>query len=302
MDVTTAPVIQLNHTRFSWKQGHPRLVIDELFVNKGEKLFIQGPSGSGKTTLLGLLGGVLVPESGSVSVLGQPLNELPSSQRDRFRANHIGFVFQMFNLISYLSVIENITLPLQFADSRTKRLTEKSLHPVTEAKRLLRQLGLHDAELLTRPVTELSIGQQQRVAAARALIGQPDIIIADEPTSALDADSRQAFIRLLFTECEAAGSTLIFVSHDTSLEALFDRSISLNSLNKAPIKRHVLSLKIRRNRMTITGLAWKSLKNRKVAAILTILSIAVSVALLWAWNAYAQKPGKVLLILCQERI
>ncbi|MDD7805600.1 MAG: ABC transporter ATP-binding protein, partial [Endozoicomonas sp. (ex Botrylloides leachii)] len=231
MSVITKPIIQLESVQFSWKQGLPVLLIDELSVKAHEKLFIYGSSGSGKTTLLGLIGGVLVPDSGSVSILGQSFNTLSLSQRDHFRANHIGFIFQLFNLIPYLSIIENITLPLQLSDNRRHRLTEQSVNGISEAERLVKQLGLYDPSLLKSPVTELSIGQQQRVAAARALIGQPEIIIADEPTSALDEATRNDFIQLLFTECQSANSTLIFVSHDISLKPLFDRSISLDKIN-----------------------------------------------------------------------
>lgn len=222
-------VIALNNVRFSWDKHSVVLDIDELTVYPGEKVFIRGPSGSGKTTLLGLLGGVLEPEQGSVNVLGTDLAGLRPAHRDHFRANHIGFIFQMFNLIPYLSLIENITLPLSFADKRQSRVT----YPEKEAIRLLSHLELIDSEQLKRQVTELSIGQQQRVAAARALIGRPELIIADEPTSALDTDTREAFIKLLFAEVEAAKSTLVFVSHDRSLETLFDRTIVLPEINRA---------------------------------------------------------------------
>ena len=216
--------ISLHDLLFCWQPGQPVLDIPELMIPQGERVFIRGPSGSGKTTLLGLLGGVLLPVSGKVSVLGDDISRLPSNQRDQFRARHIGFIFQMFNLIPYLTVVENVILPLGFAPNRLETIHNSGATAEEEARRLLAQLGLTDSQLLQRRVTELSIGQQQRVAAARALIGSPELIIADEPTSALDADSREAFIRLLFSECRAAGSTLVFVSHDASLEHLFDRS------------------------------------------------------------------------------
>ncbi len=226
-------VITLSDVQFSWTSGTPVLDVQELNIFEGEKVFIRGPSGSGKTTLLGLLGGVLTPNSGKVSVMDTTINLLSSSERDHFRAEHIGFIFQMFNLIPYLSVIDNITLPLSFARQRQNRVRDHQRSNEQEAVRLLNHLGLKDPAMLSRNVTELSIGQQQRVAAARALIGKPDIIIADEPTSALDTDTRKAFIKLLFTECEAAGSTLIFVSHDPTLEPLFDRSLPLHTINRA---------------------------------------------------------------------
>ena len=226
-------VIDLANVIFRWGSGKPVLDIPELVVHRAQKVFIHGPSGSGKTTLLGLLGGVLTPGAGQVRVLGTDLATLSPVQRDHFRARHIGFIFQMFNLIPYLSVVDNVTLPLSFANERLQAVQRSGITPVQEAKRLLAHLGLDDPSLLERPVTGLSIGQQQRVASARALIGSPQLIIADEPTSALDADSRSAFIRLLFHECEAAGSTVLFVSHDRSLESLFDHSVSLRDINRA---------------------------------------------------------------------
>ncbi|WP_422138664.1 ABC transporter ATP-binding protein [Endozoicomonas sp. ALC020] len=225
-------VIELTAVEFSWKAGIPVLDIPELTVSRGEKVFVRGPSGSGKTTLLGLLGGVITPERGQVNVLGNDISRFSPVQRDRFRADHIGFIFQMFNLIPYLSVIENVTLSLGFAKKRKSNLDSIAGSEQDEARRLLKHLEL-DESILHRPATELSIGQQQRVAAARALIGKPDLIIADEPTSALDTDTREAFINLLFAECETVGNTLLFVSHDRSLESLFDRSIVLNEINRA---------------------------------------------------------------------
>lgn len=226
-------VISLNQVQFSWTPGTTVLDIPELKIHQGEKVFIRGPSGSGKTTLLGLLGGVITPERGEVNVLGADLASLTPVQRDRFRADHIGFIFQMFNLIPYLSVTENVTLPLGFASQRQGNVDATGRSSEEEALRLLKHLELYDPAQLQRQVTELSIGQQQRVAAARALIGRPELVIADEPTSALDTDTREAFIRLLFDECEQAGNTLVFVSHDQTLEPLFDRSIALHEINRA---------------------------------------------------------------------
>lgn len=233
MTDSRSPVIELNQVQFSWNQDTVVLDISEFTVYQGEKVFIRGPSGSGKTTLLGLLGGVLVPERGSVNVLGTDICRLSPAQRDRFRANHIGFIFQMFNLIPYLSLVDNVTLPLGFAAQRQQQVEKSGQCAQKEALRLLSHLELNDQKQLQRSVTELSIGQQQRVAAARAMIGRPELVIADEPTSALDTDTREAFIRLLFDECEAAGTTLVFVSHDPMLEKLFDRTIALHEINRA---------------------------------------------------------------------
>ncbi len=224
--------MKLEDIHFRWKQGAPLVLdISAFAVCQGEKVFLKGPSGSGKSTLLNLVAGVIVPQQGTVTVGDVAVSALRGARRDAFRADHIGFIFQMFNLIPYLSVLENVTLALTFSKRREART--KALGAVNEeAARLLSRLGLNGA-LQSRPVTELSIGQQQRVAAARSLIGSPDLLIADEPTSALDADTRESFIRLLFEECDRAGMTLLFVSHDGSLEHLFDRSLDLRTLNHA---------------------------------------------------------------------
>lgn len=228
------PVIKIDDLSFSWSAGlDPLLEIEQLEIQAGEKVFIEGPSGSGKSTLLNLLAGVLVPQRGEVTILNQGMATTGSADRDRFRADHIGVIFQMFNLIPYLSVTENVTLPCRFSKEKYNKTTERDGGPAREAQRLLKALNLADPELIRRPVTDLSVGQQQRVAAARALIGAPDIVIADEPTSSLDAGHREAFIKLLFQECEQAGTTLVFVSHDGSLSRFFDRSLGLLTINKA---------------------------------------------------------------------
>ena len=228
------PIIAISDLEFRWQANSPPvLLIDRLEVRHGERLFIKGPSGSGKSTLLSLLGGVTTPQRGSVEVLGQSLNAISSAKRDHFRADHIGFVFQMFNLLPYLSTVENITLPCRFSDTRRNRVLQRGQDLESEARRLLSHLDLADEQLLTRRVTELSVGQQQRVAVARALMGAPEILIADEPTSALDWDRREAFLSLLEKECAEQDITLLFVSHDPSLEPLFDRTIGLAELNRA---------------------------------------------------------------------
>lgn len=228
----SAAAIQLTDVQFRWHpQGPLVLDIPQLTVARGERLFLRGPSGSGKSTLLGLLGGVSVPQRGRVEVLGQPLHAAKGAARDRFRADHLGYIFQMFNLIPYLSVLDNVLLPCRFSRTRAQRVTAQG-GPRAEARRLLEQLGLGD-DLVQRAATELSVGQQQRVAAARALLGAPELIIADEPTSALDADLRAAFVELLLGECAALGSTLVFVSHDRALEPLFHRALCLSEINRA---------------------------------------------------------------------
>lgn len=228
----TVPLIALSHLGFSWPGQTELLDIAEFHLNRGESLFLKGPSGSGKTTLLGLLGGVQKPARGSIRLLGTDLGTLSAGARDRFRVDHTGYIFQQFNLLPFLSVRENVELPCRFSRLRAERARQRHGSVDRAAAALLAHLGLRE-ELLERRADALSIGQQQRVAAARALIGQPELVIADEPTSALDADSREAFLDLLFAECRDAGSSLLFVSHDQSLARLFDRSLSLAELNRA---------------------------------------------------------------------
>lgn len=223
------PVVELSQVTFRWPgQSVDTIAIDELHIKAGEHLFVRGASGSGKTTLLNLLAGIHVPTSGQVRLLGTDMATLSPSRRDAFRSDHIGVVFQQFNLLPYLNMIENVTVSSAFS----RRLRRNSGDVGETARSLLRSLNLAD-ELHHSPVSKLSVGQQQRVAVARALIGGPEILIADEPTSALDADNRDRFLELLFHEAEAQGCTLIFVSHDPQLSRRFDRVIELDSREAA---------------------------------------------------------------------
>ncbi|MFZ3184789.1 MAG: ABC transporter ATP-binding protein [Pseudomonas sp.] len=226
-------LIELSELGFAWP-GQPELLdIPAFALQRGESLFLKGPSGSGKTTLLGLLGGVQKPARGSIQLLGKDLSQMSAGARDHFRVDHTGYIFQQFNLLPFLSVRENVELPCHFSKLRSQRAKQRHGSVDQAASTLLAHLGLQDPQLLSRRADALSIGQQQRVAAARALIGQPELVIADEPTSALDTDAREAFLQLLFAECREAGSSLLFVSHDQSLAPLFDRSLSLAELNRA---------------------------------------------------------------------
>ncbi len=224
-----APAIVLEGLRFDWsKSGAPLLDIGSFRLERAERLFLRGPSGSGKSTLLGLIAGVLEPQAGRIEVLGHEMSTLGSAARDRVRADHLGVIFQLFNLVPYLSVVGNVTLPVRFSKARRRAAGDD---PQAEARRLLARLGLDDEEILSRRVMDLSVGQQQRVAAARALIGKPGLVIADEPTSALDADTRDRFIELLSEEAIRSGAALLFVSHDASLAAQFDRAVDLAGIN-----------------------------------------------------------------------
>jgi putative ABC transport system ATP-binding protein len=231
----SAPIVELSNLRFSWAASAPVTVdIQSLQIAKTDRVFVTGASGSGKSTLLSLLAGIVTPQQGNVRVLDQDLGKLGGAARDRFRADHIGFIFQLFNLIPYLSVMANVVLPCGFSARRRLRATQGAGSVEAEALRLLSHLDLADSRTLKQSVTELSVGQQQRVAAARALIGAPELVIADEPTSALDEDRRSAFLELLFHECEQRQTTLVFVSHDVRLGTRFDRVIELGAINRAP--------------------------------------------------------------------
>jgi putative ABC transport system ATP-binding protein len=227
-------VIEIETLRFAWpRAGHDCLAIDRLSIPAGSTLFLHGPSGGGKSTLLGLLAGVLVPREGRVSVLGTEWSRLSGARRDALRADHVGYIFQQFNLLSYLSVIDNVVLPCRFSTVRRERAARRSGSMLLDARSLLSRVGL-PAGMWQRPAAELSIGQQQRVAAARALIGVPEIVIADEPTSSLDAPLRDSFMHVLLHECRNAGSTLVFVSHDQRLADRFDAQVALEAINQAP--------------------------------------------------------------------
>lgn len=232
----TDPVVEVADLRFAWSRAAAQVIeIESLRILSGERVFLRGASGSGKSTLLSLLAGVVTPQAGKVRVLGQDLGALAGAARDRFRADHIGYIFQMFNLIPYLSVVENVCLPCGFSARRRLRAMRDGASVEAEAVRLLGKLDMARGDVLRRPVTELSVGQQQRVAAARALIGAPELVIADEPTSSLDADRRAAFLDLLFRECAREHATLILVSHDAALAPRFDREIAIADINRAPL-------------------------------------------------------------------
>jgi putative ABC transport system ATP-binding protein len=219
--------LELKDIKFRYSPKSPEiLAISSLRVERGETVFMYGPSGSGKSTLLGLVGGLLLPNTGLVQVLDQTVSSMTHQARDRFRASEIGFIFQVFNLVPYLNVIDNVMLPCKFG----RGVSEGYASSTAEAKDLIERLGISahcDAD-----VQQLSIGQQQRVAAARALIGSPGLMIADEPTSALDADARNDFLAVLFAQAKREKSTVLFVSHDRSLATSFDRTVALSEINR----------------------------------------------------------------------
>lgn len=241
---TTEAVIAGRELRFRWQASAP-LVLDlpQLEVSSGERLFVCGPSGCGKSSLLALIAGVTTVSSGQLQVMGQELARLSGRKRDQLRADALGVIFQQFNLLPYLSVRDNVLLACRFSSRRAGNAVAISGSVRAEAERLLGHLGL-SGPLLDAPAASLSVGQQQRVAAARALIGRPPLVIADEPTSSLDRYHRQAFVDLLLAECEAAGSALLFVSHDDSLAGHFDRVLDLPALNRVATSATASSPKV----------------------------------------------------------
>ncbi len=221
------PALKLDDVRFRWPgRASFGLSVPTFRMGQGESVLLIGDSGSGKSTLLSLVCGIVTADTGRVVVAGTDLSTLRAGARDRFRAEQIGVIFQQFNLLPYASVSDNILLPLRFAPKRRKRAA------VDEATALCSALGLPEGTTRTT-AGRLSVGQQQRVAVARALIGQPPLIVADEPTSALDATTQDAFLGLLFNQIAASGSSLLMVSHDERLGDRFDRVVPLSEIARA---------------------------------------------------------------------
>ncbi|WP_028115655.1 ABC transporter ATP-binding protein [Ferrimonas senticii] len=212
-------VLLINDLKHQWAADHG-LSVNQLSVNAGEMVMLQGASGSGKTTLMNLIAGVLPLAEGEITLAEQRLSQLSASQRDSLRARVLGIVFQQFNLLPYLSVLDNVLLPLKFQGKRVDGSAK------ARAQSLLSALEM-DVNLQQQSVNRLSVGQQQRVAAARALLGSPKLILADEPTSALDPDNRDRFMALLSEQCRQQGTALLLISHDPALQALADRRYQL---------------------------------------------------------------------------
>ena len=222
-------IIKIKNLEFQYSSNDDTLFnIPELTIEKGSKLLIEGPSGSGKTTFLNLIAGLLIAKKGSIKVLNTEIDQLKSTEMDQFRANHYGIIFQLFNLIPHLSVLENIALPCMFSKLKKNNVLKKTSTINAHINELCNELDI-SKRLINKPVKQLSIGEQQRVAIARALIGEPEIIIADEASSALDEKRKNQFMDLLFRTTEKYNATLIFVSHDKTLRTSFNQHYKLNS-------------------------------------------------------------------------
>lgn len=235
--VDEAPVLDLQSVRFAWP-GAAQPVIDlaALQLRPAQRLLLRGGSGCGKTTLLSLAAGVLLADSGQVRLLGQDWRALPAGARDARRVDHVGYIFQQFNLLPYLSVLDNVLMPCRLSPRRQAQALRSYGQPRAAAQALLSALELPPV-LWTREAAALSVGQQQRVAAARALIGEPELVIADEPTSALDEDNRDRFMQLLAGQCARSRCALLLVSHDGRLAPHFDTVLDLPAINRAPVSQ-----------------------------------------------------------------
>ena len=221
-----AETIRLDSVRFYWSKNKDfKIFIPELKITEGEKVLLLGESGSGKTTLLSLVSGFLSPISGDIYLNEKNINSLSARSRDQYRSDNIGIIFQQFNLLPYANVIDNVILPLYFSKVRASKIINQK----ETAVNLCKSLRLPDT-VTDMQANNLSVGQQQRVAVARALIGNPSLVIADEPTSSLDSDAQNIFLDLMFAQIEKNNSTLLMVSHDTSLSSYFDRVIDINEI------------------------------------------------------------------------
>lgn len=220
-------IIDIRQLEFSFKNRDSfALKIDELNIQKGSSIFFEGKSGCGKTTLLNIMAGLIAPTSGTIEVLNTDIRRLSRSKMNQFRAIHYGVVFQTGHLIPYLNAIENISVACQFDNERKRKALIHSASIEEEAKRLANELDIIE---VNKKVSELSVGQQQRVGIARAMMGRPEIILADEPTSALDDENAAQFFDLLFQECQLYDATLIVVSHDRRIKERFSHVYNVES-------------------------------------------------------------------------
>ena len=211
-------MIDIKSLEFAYKTGEFRLAIANLSLPHGEKLAVIGPSGSGKTTLLHLIAGIYLPERGSIHVGNEHVSQLSDVARRDYRITNIGFVFQNFELLDYLSIFDNIVHPYRIThalklDNDVRR----------RASQLAEQMGI--ADKLQRHPRELSQGEQQRAAICRALLLQPKVILADEATGNLDPDNKTRILDLLFESVAQHDATLLAVTHDHELLARFDRVV-----------------------------------------------------------------------------
>ena len=211
--------------KYLYKNGKT-IEFPDIEIETGQRLLISGFSGCGKTTLLSLIAGALRLQEGSINFNDNDYSDMSSMSLDKFRADHIGYIFQTLNLIPFLNVSENIALGIKFSKNRKSKVSD--MHQ--EIERLISSLGL-EKEILNIAIDNLSVGQQQRVAVARALLGKPDLILADEPTSALDNDTTKKFLDEVMNTFDPSHQAIIMVSHDLSIAPYFDTVLDFNKHN-----------------------------------------------------------------------
>jgi len=214
-------VIILKDIEFQYPQGDFRLRIDELRVNPGEKVAFIGPSGSGKTTLLNLIAGILKPHVGHIQVGEQDVSKLADSPCRDFRVSNIGLVFQEFELLEYLTVLDNILLPFRISPALKLNASVRQ-----RAVQLAQDVGIEDK--LHRYTNQMSQGERQRVAICRALLPNPDLVMADEPTGNLDPANKAHVLEILFECVSKTNATLLAVTHDTHIVGRFDRVVDFS--------------------------------------------------------------------------
>lgn len=215
-------MIRIQDLEFNYRLGEFSLNIQEFSVNKGEKVAVIGPSGSGKTTLLNLVGGIIIPMNGVVSIDYVKVSELNDTSRRDFRVANIGFVFQDFELLDYLNVLDNILHPYRITGALSLDKEVRS-----RAVDLAMEMGIGDK--LKRHTNDLSHGEKQRVAICRALLPRPKLILSDEATGNLDPDNKRLILDLLFRSVEQHDATLLAVTHDHELLRRFDRIIDFQN-------------------------------------------------------------------------
>ena len=216
-------MIELKNISFQYNNSDFRLKVDHLNFESRSKTAIIGPSGFGKTTLLNIISGISLPQDGNVIVAGKAVNRMTDTDRRTFRLKHIGFVFQDFKLLDYLNVLDNIMLPFRINNS-----LQAGSDSVNRARELSAALGI-EKKLFKYP-EKLSQGERQRVAICRALINEPQIILADEPTGNLDPENKQRIMKILFDYVNQRQSMLITVTHDHELLHGFDRTVDFKNL------------------------------------------------------------------------
>tara|TARA_B110000495_G_scaffold24060_1_gene17044 strand:- start:1500 stop:2213 length:714 start_codon:yes stop_codon:yes gene_type:complete len=221
-------MIQIEDLRFQYPRTEFMLQLPQLAVESGEKIAIVGPSGCGKTTLLNLLSGIALPHSGTVKVCGEEVSKLTDAARRNFRIAKIGMVFQQFELVEYLDVLSNILLP--FSINSTLSLSSEVR---AKAAEFAGAMGL--AGKLGRKSAQLSQGEQQRVAICRALITEPELVLADEPTGNLDPDNKRRILELIFQLAEKKHQTVMVVTHDMGILSGFDRVIDFEQIRVATV-------------------------------------------------------------------